>query len=96
MKEFILFVSGIGVTLITSFITVAYLKKRLQPILVDLCGTEERADFWTTFSNITLILTPLIFATWFIPKFPGDMMGMLPNPLTGCVAITLFSTTNYQ
>ena len=45
----------------------AYLKPHLQRILIDLCGTADRARFWTAFSNITLLLTPLIFAMSYRP-----------------------------
>jgi hypothetical protein len=31
-------------------------------ILTDLCGTPDRARFWTTFSNITLFFVPFAFA----------------------------------
>jgi len=41
---------------------VAYVKKHLKTLLLELCGTPERASFWLAFSNVTLILVPLIFA----------------------------------
>ena len=47
-----------------------YLKPSLQGILLDLCGTAERAAFWTAFSNVTIGLTPLIFAMHYRPTDP--------------------------
>ena len=41
---------------------VAYVKKHLRTLLIELCGTTERASFWLAFSNVTLVLVPLIFA----------------------------------
>ena len=41
---------------------VIYLRPHLRAILNDLCGTEARAHFWTAFSNIVLVLAPIIFA----------------------------------
>jgi hypothetical protein len=45
-----------------------YLKSHLRGILVDLCGTEQRADFWIAFSNVVLILVPAAFAMQFHPE----------------------------
>ena len=44
-----------------------YLKLHLQAVLVDLCGTEVRAAFWTAFSTITVALTPIMFALHYRP-----------------------------
>jgi uncharacterized membrane protein YhaH (DUF805 family) len=57
------FLLDLGITLLASSLAVAYLRRHLKTILVDLCGTTERASFWTAFSNVTLLLVPLIFAT---------------------------------
>lgn len=48
---------------------VSYLKAHLKNLLVELCGTEERASFWLAFSNVTLVLVPLIFALDYQPEF---------------------------
>ena len=67
-----LFLVGIGVTLLMSLTTVIYLMNPLRKILTELCGTRERADFWLAFSNVALILTPLIFAASFPPDLRGN------------------------
>ena len=73
MNEATLFLSGVGLTLAASFAVVLYLRPHLYAILVDLCATSERARFWTAFSNITLSLTPLIFAMQYRPSLgPGS------------------------
>lgn len=68
-----------------------YLRPFLRKILVDLCGTEDRAQFWTAFSNILLIGMPLLFSLNYKPnngngeelffdmvrKFSVNMGGML-------------------
>lgn len=46
---------------------VLYLKPHLTRLLVDLCGTLERAQFWVAFSNVTLVLFPTIFSMHFRP-----------------------------
>ncbi|HLW78371.1 MAG TPA: hypothetical protein VKU44_02130 [Terriglobia bacterium] len=62
-----IFLASAGTTAILSFLAVAYLKPHLKRILIDLCGTEERASFWTAFSNVALVLMPLIFAMHYRP-----------------------------
>src|SRR5712691_10475000 len=51
-----------------SLIVVAYLRRPLKAILADLCGTAERARFWSAFSNVTLVLVPLIFVMQYRPE----------------------------
>ena len=72
MSASILFLVGIGITLSMSLTTVIYLMNPLRKILTELCGTRERADFWLAFSNVALILTPLIFAASFPPDLRGN------------------------
>ena len=62
-----IFLTGAGTTAFVSFLAVAYLRSPLMKILIELCGTEERARFWAAFSNVTLILVPLIFAMQYRP-----------------------------
>ena len=63
-----IFLAGAGTTVAVSFAAVVYLRPHLKRVLVDLCGTEDRAGFWTAFSNVTLILMPLIFAMQYRPE----------------------------
>jgi hypothetical protein len=51
---------------------VAYVKRHLQALLVELCGTMERASFWLAFSNVALVLVPLIFALDYKPEIGPD------------------------
>jgi len=68
MNTIISFLVQIVLTLIIVFLIVGYLHPFLKKVLVDLCGTEERAQFWTAFSNILLIGLPLIFALNYRPE----------------------------
>ena len=56
------FLAGLAITMSVVFAALLYLRSPLQLILTDLCGTADRARFWTAFSNITLFLIPLVFA----------------------------------
>ena len=62
-----LFLVGLGLTLGIAFAVIAYLRSPLHRILVELCGTRERAAFWTAFANVALILAPLISAMQYTP-----------------------------
>ena len=50
-----------------SLALVTYFRPHLQRILVDLCGTQERAQFWVVFSSILLVGLPLIFGMGYTP-----------------------------
>lgn len=50
-----------------SLALVAYLRPALQRILVDLCGTQERAHFWVALSSVYLVGLPLIFGLGYNP-----------------------------
>ena len=71
MNAPILFVGGLAITLVTSVSVVIYLKSSLQKILAELCGSPERAAFWTSFSNVALTVVPVIFAMQYHPETRG-------------------------
>jgi hypothetical protein len=68
MSAAAVFLIGLSITLVSVLLVVIYLRTHLKAILIDLCGTAERAEFWTAFSNITLTLVPLIFALHYRPE----------------------------
>ena len=68
MTDAAIFLTGVGAATAGSAAVVAYLRGHLESILTDLCGTVERARFWAVFSNVTLILVPLIFAMDYRPE----------------------------
>ncbi len=55
-------------TLMLSAGLAAYVRPTLRRVLVDLCGTDERAHFWTVFANIMLVALPVIFGMGFAPE----------------------------
>jgi hypothetical protein len=74
-----LFVAGLVFTVTASALTLAYLRRPLFRILVDLCGTEDRAGFWLAFSNVTLFFVPILFALHRHPasgSFPDSVFGI--------------------
>ena len=92
-------------TLIISALLVGYLRPFLRKVLTDLCGTEERAQFWTAFSNILLIGMPVIFALNYRPeagnteelffevagKLSGNLGGLLLALISIGLMVSLFA-----
>jgi len=72
MNSAIPFLIDVGLVAILSISLVTYVKGHLNHLLVELCGTEERAGFWLVFSNVILVLVPLIFALDYKPEFEPD------------------------
>jgi hypothetical protein len=62
------FLSDVGLVALLSLGLVAYVKEPLRSLLLELCGTKDRASFWLAFSNVTLVLTPLIFTLGYKPE----------------------------
>lgn len=95
MNALIVFFAGVGLTIAVSFIVLRYLKAYLQKILVDLCGTEQRANFWMAFCNVTLILVPLICAMHYRPELGQyapvllDLVDQIKWALVGLAASVL-------
>ena len=68
MSAVTVFLIGLVITLASALVVVMYIRRPLKTILVDLCGTAERAEFWLAFSNVTLTLVPVIFALNYRPE----------------------------
>jgi protein-S-isoprenylcysteine O-methyltransferase Ste14 len=58
-------------TLSSCLVVVYYLRPHLRGLLIDLCGTVQRADFWAAFSNVVLVLIPCVVAMHFQPAGEG-------------------------
>ena len=76
MNSILAFIVGLALTMTVALVAIGYLQHHLKAILTDLCGTEERAAFWAAFSNVTLFLTPVIFALHFRPE-SGSMTALV-------------------
>ena len=70
MNDVTVFLIGIGVTLFASLLVVLFIRRHIRNVLVDVTGTEPRADFWSAFTSLLLVLVPLIVAMFFPPN--GD------------------------
>jgi hypothetical protein len=56
------FLLNLLLTVLVSVGVVFYLKAHLKSLVIELCGSETRANFWICVSNIVLILVPLVVA----------------------------------
>jgi len=89
------YVTGLAVTVGVLFLVLWYLRNPLQAILTDLCGTVERARFWTAFSNITLFLVPFVLALNHQPTSIGvqssvfAISGQIEIAIEGLIASTV-------
>jgi hypothetical protein len=49
MNTILIFLTQIALTMIACLLIAGYIRPFLKQVLVDLCGTEQRAQFWTAF-----------------------------------------------
>ncbi len=96
MSEITLFTLGIGLSCLFGIGAAVYIRKPLHILLVDLCGTEDRARFWT---QITLLSYVLMTALMSLSYQPDEILapyyylgGHLGRTLTGLLLITGFMT----
>jgi hypothetical protein len=89
MNPFLALSIEAGLTILACVLLTGYLRHYLKRVLVDLCKTEERAQFWAAFSNILLIGLPLIIALKFRPEAGTleaavfEIIGRLSSNLAG-------------
>ena len=92
MTSIVMYLTQLVLTLVACFLLTAYLRPALRRVLVDLCRTEPRAHFWTVFSNLLLIVLPVIFGMGYQPAAGSglalffDVAGQLRWNLLGYIA----------
>ena len=62
MSTIAVFLAGLLGTMGIVLAALVYMRNPLFSVLADVCGTADRARFWTAFSNVTLFLVPFAFA----------------------------------
>jgi MFS family permease len=92
MTSIAMYLTQLILTLAACFLLTAYLRPALRQVLTDLCKTEPRAQFWTVFSNILLIILPVVFGMGYQPVAGQglaiffDVAGQLRWNLLGYIA----------
>ncbi|MBF0369391.1 MAG: hypothetical protein HQL52_08050 [Magnetococcales bacterium] len=60
MNVWTFFLLQMAISLFISGVVVFVLSPALRPILADICGADHRARFWVTYSNVMMVLVPLL------------------------------------
>jgi hypothetical protein len=53
-----------ALTALIALLAVVTLWRPLSILLAELCGTEERSRFWTMWSTVMMVATPMLFVSW--------------------------------
>lgn len=53
-----------ALTALIALLAVVTLWRPLSILLAELCGTEERSRFWTMWSTVMMVVTPMLFVSW--------------------------------
>ena len=96
MTQFQLYVTSLAASLLLSLSVVFYLRKPLYRLLVEVCGTPDRARFWMHITNLSFVLTAMMMALTYQPfedrlnfYFLFDHLG---RTLFGLLGVTIFLT----
>ena len=60
-----------GLCLLISIVTIFLIRSSLRGILTEICGTGQRADFWLVWTQIMMIVAPLLPVIFFADARPG-------------------------
>lgn len=94
MNEFQLFITGVILAVVFSLLVVLYIRQPLYRILVDLCGTDDRARFWAQITHLSFILVTMLMAFSYRPSlYQPDyyyLTGHLGRALLGMLVVTAF------
>ncbi len=94
MNEINTFLFGLGISLAVVFGAAIYLRRPLFTLLTELCGTEDRARFWTQITMLSFILVGGLMAFTFSPanQLPAYyfISKHLARTLGGLVVVIIF------
>ena len=67
MDTLTIFIIEVILCLAISFLLIYLLKPVLRQVLIETCGTNTRAEFWVMFTQLMLIISPLLIVIYFAP-----------------------------
>lgn len=70
MNTLSLFILEVVICLGISLGLILVLTPLLREVLVETCGTQKRAAFWVTFTQLMLVMSPLLIVVFFAPTNP--------------------------
>jgi len=65
MNELIIFGIQLLIALSMSVLIIFLLTKYLKEVLTDTCGTNHSAEFWVRFTQIMMVIAPLVIVIFF-------------------------------
>lgn len=65
MGTFTVLLLQLSIPLLAGFAVSSYLRRPTNRLLIDLCGTSERADFWVRITTVFLLTGPLTLVLLF-------------------------------
>ncbi len=72
MNSLTLFIIEVLLCFGISISVIYLLKPLLRDVLVETCGTQTRAEFWVMFTQLMLIISPLLIVIYFAPTQGHD------------------------
>jgi hypothetical protein len=60
MSPLSLFLIEVAIAVLSSTLAVAFLTRPLRRLLIDACGSVERANFWVAYSDAMIFIAPLV------------------------------------
>lgn len=63
--DIVIFSVEIALTLLISAAAITTLNQPLRTLLDELCGTNQRSKFWTRYTHLMLVITPLFLVVGF-------------------------------
>src|SRR5574338_1587730 len=85
------FALNLGLTLAISLALTLFLRSALRSILIELCGTQARADFWMLFSTVLLVAMPVVIALGYTPEAGNDLFFEMAHQLGRNIFTYLFT-----
>ncbi len=71
MSNLALFAIEVSVSLALSLSVILMLRSSLADLLTETCGTPRRAAFWMSFTQLMLVIAPLLPVVFFADARPG-------------------------
>ena len=65
MNELSIFAVQLLIALSASIFVLALIKPYLKDVLKDTCGTEHSAEFWVRFTQLMMVIAPLVIVIFF-------------------------------
>ncbi len=60
MRQLSLFLIEVAICVVSSGLVAALLTRPLRRLLIDACGTVERANFWVVYCDAMIFIAPLV------------------------------------